>query len=244
MFKFYQVGGCVRDEIMGIPCKDIDYVVVPDEELLYQTEDPSEIFYVLQDHLKKANYHIWQVTEDCFTIRSKFPPDHQFADQTADFVLARTETYVEGSRKPIVKIGSLYDDLRRRDFTVNAIAKDEFGNYIDPFEGIIDIKEEILSTPIPIRETFDDDPLRILRAIRFSITKRFTITESMKQIIARYDYDKKMPVVSTDRIRDELYKCFKHDSLLTMTTLCDFPKLARYIFDNTTLWLKPTTEKQ
>ncbi len=243
MFKFYEVGGCVRDEIMGLKSKDIDYTVVADEELLLQTVDPDEIFYVLEDYLKKQGYTIWLSTPTCFTIRAKFPVGHKNAGITADFVLARKEIgYIAGTRTPIVKAGTLYDDLERRDFTVNAIAKDEEGNLIDPFDGQLAIRNKMLVTPLPVEDTFNDDPLRILRAIRFHITKRFKFNVDMQNVIIHYDYDSKMGVVSEERIREELFKMFKHDTLISMARLCDFPKLARYIFDNTKLWLKPTNE--
>lgn len=244
MFNFYEVGGCVRDEIMGLKSKDIDHVAVADDELFDKTSNAEEIFYVLQNYLEKSNYHIWSVTEDCFTIRAKFPDNHKNKGLTADFVLARKEVgYYPGTRRPIIVAGTLDDDLRRRDFTVNAIAKTENGVLYDPFGGIEHIKQKILITPLPVSQTFNDDPLRILRAIRFNITKRFDISHDMQQTIMNYDYNNLMPVVSEERIREELYKCFKHDTLMTMGVLCDFPKLSRYIFDNTKLWLKPTNEK-
>lgn len=244
MFKFYEVGGCVRDEIMGVKSKDIDYTVVADTELLDRTRDADEIFYVMEDYLKKQGYHIWLSTPECFTVRAKFPDTHKNAGMTADFVLARKEVgYYGGTRRPILRAGSLYDDLERRDFTVNAIAKGESGNYIDYFDGIKHIEQKVLITPLPVDKTFADDPLRILRAIRFAITKGFNMNHTMWTTILGYDYDAKMGVVSTERIREELHKAFKHDSAKTMAMLCDFPKLALYVFDKTDLWLKPTTEK-
>ena len=90
--------------------------------------------------------------------------------------------------------------------------------------------------------SFHDDPLRILRAIRFCITKGFTIPEEMAQVIANYDYEVNMVVVSRERIREELYKCFKHDTHATILKLMQFPYLLEYIC-RTGLWLKPTTEQ-
>jgi tRNA nucleotidyltransferase/poly(A) polymerase len=245
MFKFYEVGGCVRDEIMGLKSKDIDYVVVADDELLYKTTSPSDIFYVLQNYLEKSGYHIWLSTEECFTIRAKFPDTHKNARLTADFVLARKELeYVAGTRRPVIVAGTLLDDLTRRDFTVNAIAKDEQGNYIDPFDGIADINNKMLRTPRATLQTFNDDPLRILRAIRFSITKKLEIPLDMIHVIRNYDYNAKMGVVSEERIREELYKALKKDSRETIYLLTLFPSLLKYIFTKTNLWLKPTNEKQ
>lgn len=244
MFKFYEVGGKVRDELMGLKSKDIDYVVVPDEQIILQTKNAEDIFSFLFNHLKNRGFEIFLSTKDCFTIRAKFPINHKHAGIVADFVMARKEVgYVEGTRKPIVEPGTLMDDLSRRDFTVNAIAKDTDGNLIDPFNGQHDIKLKLLRTPLETKITFNDDPLRILRAIRFYITKGFSFSEEIKEEILSFDYRNKMKVVSEERIREELYKCFKHDTLKTMGTLCDATKLARYIFDDTKLWLKPTNEQ-
>lgn len=245
MFKFYEVGGCVRDSIMGLKSKDIDYTVVADQELLDRTTDPAEIFYVLESFLVNKGYHIWLSTPDCFTIRAKFPDTHKNRGETADFVLARKEIgYVSGTRKPILRAGTLHDDLIRRDFTVNAIAKDEEGNMIDPFDGFKAIKDKMLITPLPTMETFNDDPLRILRAMRFCITKGFMMPLEMCSIINNYEYFEKMTVVSEDRIRDELQKCFKHDTWQTLEWLRCYRSLGWYIFHGgTKLWLKPTNEK-
>lgn len=90
---------------------------------------------------------------------------------------------------------------------------------------------------------FKDDPLRILRAIRFAVTKRFTIEQTTWQAMVLYDYDSKMPVVSEERIREELIKCFRCDTIRTLTYLDYIPRLRDYIFSRTNLWLKPTNEK-
>lgn len=90
---------------------------------------------------------------------------------------------------------------------------------------------------------FKDDPLRILRAIRFAVTKRFTIEQTTWQAMVLYDYDSKMPVVSEERIREELIKCFRCNTIRTLTYLDYLPRLRDYIFSKTNLWLKPTNEK-
>jgi tRNA nucleotidyltransferase/poly(A) polymerase len=169
-----------------------------------------------------------------------FPTGHKYSG-IADFVMARKEIgYVEGTRTPIVKPGTLYDDLERRDFTVNAMAKGEDGEIIDFFNGKQDLKDKILKTPLECEVTFNDDPLRILRAIRFSITKGFKITAHMAIVMDRYPYTERMGVVSDERIKDELLMCFKHDTFETMRVLNEFPTLRGYIFTKTKIWLKPT----
>jgi tRNA nucleotidyltransferase/poly(A) polymerase len=200
------------------------------------------MFVILETYLTNEKFEIFLSTPDCFTVRAKFPKDHKYQG-VADFVMARKEIgYVEGTRTPIVVPGTLKDDLERRDFTVNAMAKGEDGEIIDLFDGMKDLEKMVLSTPLPTKQTFDDDPLRVLRAIRFAITKGFSL-KHLDYYINNYDYENKMKVVSSERIREELYKCFKHDTMDTLDTLNDYPRLKRYIFENKLMWLKPTMEQ-
>ena len=175
IFKFYEVGGKIRDELLGLPNKDVDYVAVPCQEALDQKLTACE--------------------------------DYKYQG-VADFVMARKEVgYIPGTRTPIVEPGTLYDDLSRRDFTVNALAKDpDTGEIIDYFHGIEDLNDRVLKTPLVPKNTFDDDPLRILRGIRFAITKRFRLGIEESLCIDNYPYYEKMGVVSEERIREELHK--------------------------------------
>jgi tRNA nucleotidyltransferase/poly(A) polymerase len=243
LFKMYEVGGKVRDEILGLESKDVDYVAVPNEKLLQDFDTAESMFSMLEQYLKDENFEIFLITSDCFTIRAKFPKGHKYSG-VADFVMARKEVgYVPGTRTPIVKPGTLYDDLERRDATLNALAKDDDGTIIDYFNGLTHLKYGILRTPLDPIKTFDDDPLRIIRFIRFSITKGFTIPDDIWKVMRGYDYENKMGVVSTERIREELLKCFKFDTLKTLRTLTEYPGLMNYIFKNNLLWLKPTMEQ-
>ena len=243
MFTFYEVGGKVRDEILGFQSKDVDYVAVPNEFLLEKYNEAPQMFEVLKDYLTAEKFEFFLVTADCYTIRARFPIGHKYQG-VADFVMARKEIgYISGTRTPIVVPGTLYDDLERRDFTLNALAKNEDGKIIDYFNGIEHLKLGVLRTPLDAEVTFDDDPLRILRAIRFAVTKELTIEPPMEYFIRKYDYENKMSVVSTERIREELFKCFKYDTLKTLEHLNKYPKLRDYIFKNTKLWLKPTMEE-
>jgi tRNA nucleotidyltransferase/poly(A) polymerase len=238
----FEVGGKVRDEILGLQSKDVDYVAVPSDILLDKYKSAHEMFVILETYLTNEKFEIFLSTPDCFTVRAKFPKDHKYQG-VADFVMARKEIgYVEGTRTPIVVPGTLKDDLERRDFTVNAMAKGEDGVIIDLFDGMSDLKKMVLSTPLPTKQTFDDDPLRIIRAIRFAITKGFSL-KHIDYYINNYDYENKMKVVSSERIREELYKCFKHDTMDTLDILNDYPTLKRYIFENKLMWLKPTMEQ-
>lgn len=242
LFSFYEVGGKVRDELLGLTSKDVDYVAVPNDELLKDVSSPHTMFSILSGNLKLDGFEIFLETPDCFTIRAKFPTEHKHQG-VADFVMARKEIgYLPGTRTPIIVPGTLYDDLERRDFTLNALARDSEGKIIDFFNGLDDLKKGILKTPLDTKRTFDDDPLRILRAIRFSIVKGFQIPNEMWHEIYHYDYELKMGVVSAERIREELFKCFKHNTLETFERLHEFIHLREYIFKKTPLWLKPTLE--
>jgi tRNA nucleotidyltransferase/poly(A) polymerase len=241
-FVFYEVGGKVRDELLGLQSKDVDYVAVPKVQFIKEISSVDVMFEILEASLRNQGFEIFLVTPSCYTIRARFPKEHVYSG-VADVVMSRKEIgYVEGTRTPIIKPGSLYDDLERRDFTLNALAKDVDGNIIDYFGGIKDLENKILKTPLDTKTTFDDDPLRILRAIRFSITKGFTIPKDMWWEIYEYQYDTKMFVVSAERIREELIKCFKHDTMETLERLREFPSLTKYIFKDNKLWLKPTFE--
>jgi tRNA nucleotidyltransferase/poly(A) polymerase len=246
MFKFYEVGGCVRDEILGIKSKDIDYVAVPSDDLLKDVSSAHTMFGILEEYLKVEGFDIFLVTDSCFTIRAKFPKGHKYQG-VADFVMARKEIgYVEGTRQPIVVPGTLYDDLQRRDFTLNALAKDEDGTIIDYFEGMWALDNKILITPQTAWVTMLDDPLRLLRAFRFSITKGFDISPRIWETCHVDDIIEKLEkVVSQERIRDEVYKMMKHDTIKSLELFEKIkytnPKLIEIMFGRG-MWLKPTTE--
>ena len=240
MPKIFKVGGCVRDKLLEVDSKDIDFTFVLDN--LDRTVE--EGFDIMTKWLEHKEFTIFLSTPECFTIRAKFPKGDKNEGLVADFVLARKEVgYVEGTRRPILELGTLEDDLIRRDFTLNAMAEDENGNLIDLFGGKEHLRRGLLKTPLDCKITFDDDPLRIIRAIRFCITKGFWMGPYMDGIIQDYDYKNKMSVVSIERIREELLKCFKHDTLKTLRTLHEYPALRNYIFESNILWLKPTFEK-
>jgi poly(A) polymerase len=247
MFKFYEVGGCVRDEILGLKSKDIDYVAVPSDGLLKDVTSAHDMFGILESHLEEEEFELFLVTPDCFTIRAKFPKGHKY-EGVADFVMARKEIgYIPDTRQPMVVPGTLYDDLERRDFTLNALAKDENGEIIDYFNGLKALECGVLITPLLVEKTMLDDPLRLLRAFRFSITKGFVIstpimlTCSMDSVVEKLEQ-----VVSQERIRDEVFKMMKHDTLKTLELFEKIrtlnPKLLEIMFGRG-MWLKPTTEQ-
>ena len=245
MPKIFEIGGCVRDELLGIHTKDIDFTFVLDD----LTKSVDEGWDLMLEHLKSEGFKIFLETKDCFTVRAQFPKDHKHEGLTADFVMARKEIgYKKGTRKPILELGTLLDDQRRRDFTMNTMAKDENGEIIDPFEGINDLKEKLIRTPLDPIETLMEDPLRLLRAIRFSITKELEIEESLFQAMFTEGLLEKLEeVVSEERIREELQKMLQHNSAQTIRMLSLFDKvdgkLLNVLFRNN-IWLLPTTKER
>ena len=244
MPQIFKVGGCVRDKFLGVDSKDIDFTFVLDE--LDQTVEQG--FQIMTEWMTERGFEIFLSTPDCFTIRAKFPKDHQFTGMVADFVMARKEVgYVEGTRRPILELGTLHDDLLRRDFTVNAIAESVDGEIIDPFGGVADLKLGILRTPLPAEQTMMDDPLRILRALRFQITKGFSIHEDIWMAMAQPEILEKLKTtVSAERIRDEVFKMMKQDTPMTIKVLSlvdnhSIPGFIDLVFGRG-LWLKPTFE--
>jgi poly(A) polymerase len=245
-YKLYEVGGRVRDKFLGLKSKDVDYSVVIEEgQPSINVMSVGEVFNTFVQQIKGEGFQVFIETPDCFTVRAKFPKDHKHAGLDADFVLARKEVgYTEGTRKPNVLLGSLQDDLDRRDFTVNAMAEDALGNIIDPFNGQQDLLNRVLRTPHDAAVSFNDDPLRILRGIRFSITKGLEFSEEVADAIKRFDADK-MGVVSDDRIRVELEKMFRSHMSLSWRYLRWLedtnPLLFRNIFREG-MWFMPTNK--
>jgi len=245
MEQLYKVGGCIRDNILGLDSKDIDFTFVCGNSQSVE-EGWGEMVTWLMEH----DFEIFLQTPECFTIRAKFPKGHQYDGLVADFVMARKEVgYVEGTRRPILELGTLEDDLIRRDFTVNALAEDINGNLIDLFGGVDDLKKGILRTPIDPTITMMDDPLRILRAFRFSLTKKLTISDDIISAMSQDDILEKLhTTVSQERIREEVTKMMKYDTIKTMRLLVDIDRnIIPGILDITfkdNMWLKPTTEKK
>jgi putative nucleotidyltransferase with HDIG domain len=191
----YVIGGFVRDLLLERPSKDIDIVVVGDGLAL--AEEAAKILRVKKVSLFK-NFGTAQFN---------------YKDLDIEFVGARKESYQEDSRKPAIEVGSLSDDQKRRDFTINALAidlrKEKFGQLIDPFDGMNDLEKGILKTPLDPNTTYSDDPLRMMRAIRFATQLNFQIERaSLEAILANAS---RLQIISQERIMDELNKIILSD---------------------------------
>lgn len=241
--ELYLVGGINRDEILGIESKDIDYAVDMLEHKGALELAPEVLYSLMNTKLLEEGFEIFLETPDCFTTRAKFPDNHKYSG-VADFVMCRKETYPDSkSRRPVVKTGTLYNDLERRDFTMNAIAKDSDGNYIDPFKGREDIAFKIIRTVKDSAESLNEDPLRFFRALRFAVTKEFDFSDDLLNALSIYNPNR-FELVSSERVREELYKMLKHNTKRSLKILTKVnPEAFDYIFDNKDLWLKPTNEQ-
>lgn len=187
----YAVGGYVRDIIIGRPSKDIDFVTVGSG-----IELAEAVAQRLGRHTSLAVYRNYGTAQV------------RHADLELEFVGARRESYRRDSRNPIVEDGTLEEDLARRDFTINALAvkvnSDGFGEVIDRFDGLADIERRIIRTPLDPDITFSDDPLRMLRAIRFATQLQFDIyPETFEAICRNAD---RIEIITAERVKDELFK--------------------------------------
>ena len=187
--RAFAIGGFVRDCFLGRPCKDIDVVV-----------EGSGI-EIAEKVAAKVGSRL-SVFKNFGTAMFKYK------GMEIEFVGARKESYRRESRKPIVEDGTLEDDQKRRDFTINALAfslqPEDFGALVDPFNGMEDMKAGLIRTPLDPDTTYSDDPLRMIRAIRFATQLSFQIVdESLESIKRNRD---RLKILSRERISDELHK--------------------------------------
>lgn len=190
-WEVYVIGGFVRDIILQRPSKDIDIVVVG-----------SGIAFA--EAVAKALPYDAKVN----TFKNFGTAQIRYHDLDIEFVGARKESYRSDSRKPIVEDGTLQDDQFRRDFTINALGislnKERFGELIDPFQGLSDLENKIIRTPLDPDITFSDDPLRMLRAVRFASQLSFDIETETFLALGRMR--ERMSILAQERITDELNK--------------------------------------
>lgn len=188
--KVYAVGGFVRDIFLNRERNDLDILVIG---------SGLDFAKNVADELRIENVSYYK----------NFGTAHfDYQGMNIEFVGARKESYDRTTRKPIVEDGTFDDDIRRRDFTINSLAislnKIDFGKLIDTYNGLDDIENKIIKTPLDPFKTFDDDPLRIMRAFRFAAQLNFNVDESI--MIAAKEMRERLSIVSQERITDEFLK--------------------------------------
>lgn len=186
----FVIGGYVRDLLLDRPSKDIDIVVLGSGMDFAQA--CAEVLRV-----KKVSY-----------FKNYGTAQFKYKELEIEFVGARKESYTRDSRNPVVEDGTLTDDQNRRDFTINALAisldPSSFGELIDPFGGVEDLEKKMIRTPLAPTQTYSDDPLRMLRAIRFATQLEFQIENSSLQAIK--ENASRLEIISRERISEELNK--------------------------------------
>ena len=226
--KLFLVGGSLRDRLLGANSKDLDYMV-------------EASFEDMKEFVIKNGYIVLHEKPEFLTLRVKIP-----TGKVVDFACCRTEGDYDGRRPGTVAVTDLNSDLSRRDFTINAMAWEvdpqtfeTIGEIIDPFGGKEHLYLKHLSFVGSPQKRFEEDGLRWLRAIRFIITKGLDPLMSTEEALQNATLET-MKKVSVERIREELEKCFRYDSFLTMKTFLEYPPL----WNVEGLWLKPTLEQK
>jgi tRNA nucleotidyltransferase (CCA-adding enzyme) len=229
--RLFKVGGCVRDELLKRKPNDIDYAV--------ECQSYSQMKQaLLSDHVQ-----IFHEIPSQVTIRGKR------AGQPCDFVMCtlpraepkkvNLDQQTEGEIQP----GTILDDLGRRDFRFNSIAKSPEGEFIDPYNGKKDIANKVIALTAGL-QTLHDDPLRLVRALRFQVTLpgEWKCDEELEMAMQSQDIAKLLENVAIERIQVELDKAFSANTPLTLQLLTKYPLITQYMFSgqHARLWLKPS----
>ena len=240
--KMYLVGGSVRTKLMNV-IGDTDY------DFAVEADSYDDMF----NHLRQLGVEVWKELPEYVTLRGRmplaggvWPPSGRgivTVGVPADFTLCRKEAMYSDMRHPNeVTPADLATDLSRRDFTMNAIAEDEAGTLIDPYGGIADINDKIIRCVRDPNERFKEDPLRMLRALRFAITLDFKLEyHTDKAVRLHSDLLKSLPV---ERVQTELTKMFKCSWWRSMHILEAYPGVMNCLLLHDRLWFKPTTEER
>jgi tRNA nucleotidyltransferase/poly(A) polymerase len=256
--KLFLVGGTVRDHLFGLPQgNDVDFAV------------EAESFAEMETVLVARGLRVWQSRPEFVTLRGQMPlsalgtfggllglrggkhgkasfnPEHVVVD--ADFTLCRAETqYSDGRHPDKVTPADLLTDLARRDFTVNAVAVSEDGQWVDPFRGRRDAEYKVLRCVGSALHRFEEDPLRLLRALRFAVKLDLMLDVWLSRALDDMAVVNRLATLPVERVREELGKSFAHNWLATALALAtDFTTVGHAVQEHfPTLWLKATTEER
>lgn len=235
---YYIVGGYVRDMLMGRTNSDIDYAMEVDD------------FQTMRSTVQNMGFKIYNEHPEFYTIKAGKNKKYY------DFVMCRKDGYYLDNRHPVtVDSGTIYDDLSRRDFTMNALAikirKDEIGKecfqkyeIIDPYGGIDDINNSTIKCVGETITRLTEDPLRIIRALRFKVTLGFEFDDELNEILNQnQNITALLKKIPDERILNELDKMFKYNSNQSLLILAKYPYILAGITSNN-IWFKPTNKKK
>ena len=243
--NLYLTGGAVREHLFGRRSNDFDFAV------------ESADYTTMRDTLLLRGLHIWQERPEFVTVRGILPRGALGGDfgglvprdrpVPADFTLCRAEAQYSDKRHPdTVTPTDLQTDLRRRDFTINAVAVSVHGVWFDAFGGRSDALNHTLRTVGKAHDRFTEDPLRMLRAVRFAVTCNLSWSWDLSAALSHSDVTDLISTLPHERVREELNKALRHDWRRTMLKLLvDAPRLGESLhphFPN--LWLRATTEER
>ncbi len=237
MLRKVLVGGFVRDKMLGVRSKDIDFAV------------EAESFDAMREGLIAEGFKIHTETPEHFTIRCGVPEGSELLRwaKDADFVLCRKDGPSSDGRRPdFVEPGTLLEDIARRDFTVNAMAIDpDTGDLIDPHGGEQDLNDRVLRCVGEPMDRLREDALRAIRGFRFMVTKGLTPTAETWAALTSAETARLIanPKISKERIQGEMLKMMRHDTLASISLLHKLPEDTRTVLFKDGLWLKPTLEK-
>ena len=233
-FSTFLVGGALRDEVLGRPCKDFDFTV----------EAPS--FDTMREMVEDEGGRVFTENPEFVTLRAKDTRGTLTGTvgMTADFVLARADgPSTDGRRPDFVVAGTLAQDLSRRDFTMNALARNvETGEEVDLFGGRDDLARKVVRAVGNAADRFAEDALRSMRALRFAVVLGFDLDPAVEWAMRDQDVDR-LAATSVERKRDEMAKAFRADKWRTMSLLLDLPKDVREAMMPEALRLEPTLRK-
>lgn len=249
--KVYLTGGALRNRLMDLPVKDLDFAV------------EAKSYGAMVQWLVSRGVRVWQERPQFYTLRGQLPKnglpnlggdfggdwslDRSRGQHDVDFTLCRTEgPYTDGRHPDWVHPSSLVDDLGRRDFTVNAMAMSADGELVDPFDGQVHCKEKHLRTVGNPHSRFMEDPLRLMRAWRFCVTLNMHPADSLVESLPRAVKLLGPGSVSMERVREEMHRAMAHAwGFATYSLMAGkFHHLGMHVVEAyPDLWLKPSTEK-
>jgi tRNA nucleotidyltransferase/poly(A) polymerase len=212
--KTFEVGGCVRDDLRNIPCNDVDLLLVGAESFEAGIAHATGLGLAPIPGTFKPEFA---------TFKAAVPKGHDLRERckAVDFVLARKDGFHSDGRRPdSTEPGTLEDDLRRRDFTVNALARNlETGEIVDLFGGQEDLRQRNLRFVGPPLERIKEDGLRVLRGFRFQVTKGLIPTQTTMLALRSRTSVEMLNKVSVERVREEMEKMLKHSTLESLALL-------------------------